>query len=56
MIFSQQVNINNMVINQELMRICELHPGCEGCDLQNKDMNIQGVMVRCETGRAKRGQ
>ena len=54
MIF-QQVNLGviNQAINQEFMKICKSHPSCENCPLKNSDMEIQGVMLRCDTGRAK---
>ena len=55
MIFTQQVNFNNMGSNQEHMKICAEHPGCNGCPLKDNDMNLQGSVVRCETGRAKKG-
>lgn len=54
MIF-QQVNLGaiNQVFNQEFMNICKSHPSCENCPLKNNDMDVQGVMLRCDTGRAK---
>lgn len=54
MIF-QQVNLGaiNQAVNQEFMKICKSHPSCVNCPLKNSDMDIQGVMLRCETGRAK---
>lgn len=54
MIF-QQVNLGaiNQVVNQEFMNICKSHPSCENCPLKSSDMDIQGVMLRCDTGRAK---
>lgn len=56
MIFTQHVNINNMTVNQEFMNICKLHPGCVNCPLRIDDMELQGVLIRCETGRAKEGE
>lgn len=54
MIF-QQVNLGaiNQVVNQEFMKICKSHLSCENCPLKNNDMEIQGVMLRCDTGRVK---
>ena len=54
MIF-QQVNLGaiNQVVNQEFMNICKSHPSCEKCPLKSSDMEIQGVMLKCDTGRAK---
>ena len=54
MIF-QQVNLGaiNQAVNQEFMNICKSHPSCENCPLKNNDMDVQGVMLRCDTGRAK---
>lgn len=53
MVFTQHVNINNMAVNEEFMRICRTHPSCAGCPLKTEDINIQGSIIRCETGRAK---
>lgn len=54
MIF-QQVNLGaiNQAVNQEFMNICKSHTSCIDCPLKNGDMEIQGVMLRCDTGRAK---
>ena len=54
MIF-QQINFGaiNQLVSQEFMKICKSHPSCENCPLKNNDMEIQGVMLRCDTGRAK---
>lgn len=54
MIF-QQVNLGaiNQATNQEFMKVCKSHPGCKDCPLKNSDMDIQGTILRCETGRAK---
>ena len=43
----------NMAVNEEFMRIRKTHPSCINCSLKTTDMNIQGSMIRCETGRAK---
>lgn len=56
MIFTQHVNINNVAVNQELMNICKSHQGCKNCPLKTDDMELQGVLIRCETGRAKEGE
>ena len=54
MVFTQQVNFNtNMVDNQEIMKICKEHPKCIDCPLKDKDVQLQGGLTRCETGRAK---
>ena len=54
MIF-QQVNLGaiNQMINQEFMNICKSHPGCRDCPLKTEDVDIQGTILRCDTGRAK---
>ena len=54
MIF-QQVNLGaiNQAVNQEFMNICKSHTSCKNCPLKNGDMNIQDIVLRCETGRAK---
>lgn len=54
MIF-QQVNFGaiNQAVNQEFMNICKAHPSCIDCPLKNGDMNIQDIVLRCETGRTK---
>ncbi len=54
MIF-QQVNLGaiNQAVNQEFISICKTHPSCVDCPLKGSDMEIQGVMLRCDTGRAK---
>ena len=51
--FSQHININNVASSQEFIKICTEHPKCENCPLKDKDVQLQGVMTRCETGRAK---
>lgn len=54
MIF-QQVNLGaiNQAANQEFMNICKSYSSCVDCPLKNSDMDIQGTILRCETGRAK---
>ena len=51
----QQINIGaiNQMIGQEFMHICKQHASCVGCPLKTQDMEIQGGVIRCETGRAK---
>lgn len=51
--FTQQVNFNDIFPIQEIMKICEEHISCQDCPLLKEDMNINGVIVRCDTGRAK---
>lgn len=53
MMFTQHINLNNMVTNQEFMKICSEHPECKDCPLRDSDVQLQSGMVRCETGRAK---
>lgn len=55
MIF-QNININgvNMATNQEFMKICREHPECIDCPLKDEDVQLQGGMTRCETGRKKK--
>ena len=45
----QQMEIEN--VRREFMKICESHPGCEGCPLKTSDMTICNSNVRCNTGR-----
>ena len=54
MIF-QQVNLGaiNQAVNQEFLNICKSHPSCVDCLLKSSDMEIQGVVLTCNTGRAK---
>ena len=49
MIFQQQVNFG--MNNQEFKRICAQHPECNNCPFLTQDMQLQGGMTRCETGR-----
>lgn len=56
MIFTQHVNINNVAVNQEFINICKSHQGCKNCPLKIKDVELQGVLIRCETGRVKEGE
>ena len=51
--FTQHININNMAGSQEFMRICSEHLECKDCPLKDKDVQLQGGMTRCETGRVK---
>lgn len=51
--FTQHININNMASNQEFMKICTDHPECIDCPLNDKDVQPQSGIIRCETGRAK---
>lgn len=51
--FTQHININNIVANQEFMKICAEHPECKDCPLNDKDVQLQNGMMRCETGRQK---
>lgn len=53
MIFTQQVNFNDVFPTKEIMKICEEHSCCKECPLLKEDMNINGVLVRCDTGKAK---
>lgn len=55
MIFTQNINFNNMGANQELANICATHPKCIGCPLLNDDKQIGNSVVRCENAFAKRG-
>lgn len=56
MIFQQQVNFNNMALQQEFAQKCASHPECKDCELKTEDVNMQGSLVRCETGRMKDGE
>lgn len=51
MVYAQNINFGSMAVNQEFVRICSEHPGCKDCPMKEKDINIQGMLVRCETGR-----
>ena len=53
MVFTQQVNFDDVFPTKEIMKICEEHSCCKECPLLKEDMNINGVLVRCDTGRAK---
>lgn len=54
MVFAQQVNFGaNMANSQEFMKICSEHLECVGCPLRDKDVQLQGGLTRCETGRRK---
>lgn len=53
MVFTQQMNFNNVFPTQEILKICEEHISCQDCPLLKEDMNINGVVVRCDTGRVK---
>ena len=51
MIF-QSVNFDGQMPNtDEVEKMCREHPGCNGCPLKSKDMNIQGTTIVCVTGR-----
>ena len=53
--FAQHINFNgmNMVNSQEFKKICSEHPECISCPLKDKDVQLQGGLTRCETGRMK---
>lgn len=53
--FAQHININgmNMANSQEFMKICSEHPECKDCPLKDKDVQLQGGMTTCVTGRMK---
>lgn len=51
--FAQHININNMDCSQEVMKICSEHTECKDCSLRDKDVQLQGGLTRCITGRAK---
>jgi len=51
--FVQHIDINNIADSQEFMKICSEHPECKDCPLKDEDVQFQGGMIRCETGRAK---
>lgn len=51
--FAQHININNIASIQEFMKICSEHPKCIDCPLRDKDVQLQGGLIRCETGRMK---
>ena len=54
MVFTQQVNFGaNMANSQEFMKICSEHPECKGCTLKDKDVQLQGGLTTCVTGRTK---
>lgn len=53
MVFTQNINLNNIANNQEVMKICTEHPECVDCRLKDNDIRLGAVLVRCETGRAK---
>ena len=54
MVFTQHININNMQGIQEFIKICTEHPECKECPLKEDDINLQGVMTKCETGKTNR--
>ena len=54
MIFTQNININNMVNNQGIMKICTEHPDCEDCPLLNDDAKDSTSVITCETARIRR--
>lgn len=41
------LNLNN----EQFMEICKAHPGCVDCPLKTKDIEINGSLLRCNTGR-----
>ena len=50
--FGQHINVNamkEMMVNQEVSKICENHFACEGCPLKDKELNVAGSSVKCET-------
>lgn len=53
MVFTQNIDLNNIANNQEVMKICIEHPECVDCQLKDNDIRLGAVLVRCETGRAK---
>ena len=56
MVFTQNININNVINNQEVMKICKEHPECKDCPLKDNDVQLKGGLTRCETGRGKGGK
>lgn len=55
MVFTQNINFNNMGIVEEVSNICAMHPECVGCPLANEDKQIGNSVVRCENAFLKRG-
>lgn len=51
--FVQHIDITNIADSQEFMKVCSEHPECKDCPLKDEDVQFQGGMIRCETGRAK---
>lgn len=53
--FTQYININgmNMAHGKEFMKICKEHPKCKDCPLKDNEVQLQGGLTRCETGRMK---
>ena len=51
--FAQHININNMAGNQEFMKTCSEYPEYKDCPLKDGDVQLQGELTRCETGRTK---
>lgn len=51
----EQINFGviNRMVSQEFMNICKSHPSCVDCPLKSSDMDIQGIILTCETGRTK---
>lgn len=43
----------NMANSQEFMKICKEHLECKDCLLKDKDVQLQGGLTRCLTGRMK---
>lgn len=53
MIFTQNINFGNDYVTQEVMNMCKSYIGCDGCPLREREMEINGQAVRCETGMLK---
>ena len=53
--FTQHINFNNIVVNQEIVKICIEHPKCIGCPLFCEDKQIGNSVIRCENAFAKKG-
>lgn len=49
MIFAQGFGQDNVAY--QVVEICKDHPGCEGCPLKKQDIQVNGNLIRCDSGR-----
>ena len=53
MVFTQNIQFDQMRSLEETQKICAEHPECKDCPLLTREIQAQNAIVICETGRLK---